>query len=142
VDIATLPTICAKCKTDGLLKVSQSIKNNRLVWVETFRCQCGHGFEAGDASTPPAAVRQALLDQTGTFEVWVDDTKARPAALKVMTSMLHLKEAEAAFRLVQFPVRLFTGTKAEADFIAMMLERFGATAARIEHRGFTPKPST
>lgn len=132
MELAYVDTVCAACKSEGKLTVWQALSEGRIAWFETFKCACGHGFEAGDHDTPPPVVRQALIDQIGTFEVWVDDVKFRQAAMKVMTQTLQIKEATAAFRVVRMPARIFVGTKVEAQFVVEALTKAGAKDARTE----------
>lgn len=135
---AKVKTTCATCEKEGQLEVWQELVQGRVVWRENFRCDCGHAYDAGDEGPPPPAVRQAILEQQGTYETWLDDVTGRQAAVKVMTTMLQVKEAEAAFRVVKLPARVFSGTQVEAQFIADTLKRLGAKqGVRVEQRQAT-----
>ena len=128
-----MPSTCSTCQAPGQLTVWQDIQNSRVVWHESFSCGCGHAFDAGDSGVPPPAIRQALLEKHGTYEVWLDDAKARPIATKVMTQVLMMQPTQVALRLVKVPARVFGGTLVEAEFVVESLARLGAKeGVRVE----------
>lgn len=133
---ARLPSVCAACKQPGALEVGQSIDGGRLSWFERFVCACGHGFEAGGAGLPTPAARSALLAQSGTAELWLDDAGARGAMTKLLTVLAGLSADEAQARLGTLPALAYEGTHAEAAFFLAALEKNGLTA-RVVHR-FAP----
>ncbi|MEW6430937.1 MAG: hypothetical protein AB1730_05455 [Myxococcota bacterium] len=130
---ARLPSVCAACKQPGALEVGQSIDGGRLSWFERFACACGHGFEAGGAGLPTPAARDALLAQSGTAELWLDDAAARGAMTKLLTVLAGLSADDAQARLATLPARAYEGTHAEVAFFLSALEKNGLTA-RVVHR--------
>lgn len=130
---ARLPSVCAACKQAGALEVGQSIDGGRLTWFERFACACGHGFEAGGAGLPTPAARTALLAQSGTAELWLDDAAARGAMTKLLTLLTGLSADDAQARLAALPARAYEGTHAEVAFMLAALEKNGLTA-RVVHR--------
>lgn len=131
---AFIPTVCATCKAQGRLEVSQRIEGTKVLWHEHFDCQCGHGFDTGGASMPPFAIRLALLEQGGIYEAWVDDEVSRAEVLRVMAQRLSLDGAVAMERVEHFPARVFSGTEVEATLVAWLLEATGVTSARVHRR--------
>jgi hypothetical protein len=122
---ARVPSRCATCRELGSLEVSQVIRGGKLRWVEEFSCACGHAFEAGGAGLPTKVVREALLEQVGHAELWLDDPKARPVVTKVLVRVLGVKARLVAKLLAKVPAVAFDGTHGEAQFLALALERQG-----------------
>lgn len=130
---AKLPSTCAACRAPGSLEVGQAITDGRLTWFERFACACGHGFEASGAGTPTPAARSALLAQSGTAELWLDDPAWRGVMARLLTRVGELGAAEAEARLAALPALAFSGTHAEVAFLLAALEKNGGTA-RVVHR--------
>lgn len=130
---ARLPSTCAACRAQGQLEVGQRIADGRLSWFERFACVCGHGFEAGGVGLPTPAARAALLAQSGTAELWLDDAAGRVTMTKLLTRLTGVSQAEADARLAAVPVQAFEGTHAEVAFLLAALEKNGV-AARVVHR--------
>lgn len=130
---ARLPSVCAACKASGALEVGQSIHGGKLTWFERFACACGHGFEAGGAGLPTPAARAALLAQSGTAELWLDDAAGRGAMTKLLTLLAGVSADDAQARLAALPALAYEGTHAEVAFFLAALEKNGL-AGRVVHR--------
>lgn len=110
----------------------QEIVSGQLKWLESFSCECGHGFESSGEGLPPPGVRKAILQQSGRGQVWIDEASLVPQALALLVQGLGMNEAEAKRRLQTLPGIAFEGTHAEASFIALALER-GGVKGRVLH---------
>jgi hypothetical protein len=127
---ASIPTICAACRSAGTLVVEQFVLKGRLSWSESFGCSCGHGFDANNVGLPMPAVRQALMAEFGTFRVFVDAVPKGNTLRAVLTKALHTSQAEIESTPTRLPALVWEGTKLEADFMAAALEKSGATVRR------------
>jgi hypothetical protein len=130
---AQLPSTCAACQARGALEVGQAISDGRLTWFERFSCACGHGFEADGVGQPTPAARNALLSQSGTAELWLDDEAGRGVATKLLVRLAGVTDAQAALTLATLPALAWTGTHAEVAFMLAALEKNGVKA-RVVHR--------
>ncbi|MBL8918299.1 MAG: hypothetical protein JNJ54_05525 [Myxococcaceae bacterium] len=142
-DTASLPTICAACRSPGSLQLEQSLEQGVLRWAESFTCTCGHGFEAKNAGLPMPAARQALMVAHGKLRVFVDAMPKGGRALSVLAKVLDAPEAEVASALGRLPALVWEGTRAEASFMRQALEKSGATV-RVETvamKAPAPRPS-
>lgn len=142
-DTASLPTVCAACRSPGALHLEQSLDKGVLSWAESFACTCGHGFEAKNAGLPMPAARQALMLAHGKFRVFVDALPKGARALSVLAKVLDAPEAEVASALSRLPALVWEGTRAETSFMRQALEKSGATV-RVETvatKAPAPRPS-
>lgn len=130
-DTASLPTICAACRSPGALQLEQTFDKGVLSWAESFTCACGHGFEAKNAGLPMPAARQALMLAHGKFRVFVDAIPKGARSLAVLAKVLDASEAEVASALARLPALVWEGTRAETSFMQKALEKSGATV-RVE----------
>lgn len=131
--------MCATCRKNHYLEVSQEIAGGQLKWIESFACECGHGFETGGAGLPSAGVRKAILAQSGKSEIWIDEAKHVPAALTLLVKGLGVPEADARKKFVKLPAVAFEGTHVEAEFINLALQQ-GGVVGRIVSSLPTAKP--
>jgi hypothetical protein len=129
--VASLPSTCAACHSRGALEVSQALAKGQLTWREHFSCECGHGFEANNVGLPTPAAREALMSQTGRFQVVVDTVPASGKAWAVLAKVLDAPEADVRRALGRLPSQVWEGTQPESDFMRKALERSGATV-RVE----------
>ena len=129
---ATIDSICAACKRAWPIELTQEISNNQLVWRERFACECGHGFEAAGVGLPTPGVRKALLAQLGTAKTWVDAMKSRPTTVKLLAMLKGVEERAVTVSLKKLPAVGYEGTPVEAQFVAMALERAGATVRLVK----------
>lgn len=129
---ATIESICAACKRAWPIELTQEISNNQLVWKERFACECGHGFEAAGVGLPTPGVRKALLAQLGTAKTWVDAMKSKPTAVKLLAMLKGVEEKAITASLKKLPAVGYEGTLVEAQFVAMALERAGASVRLVK----------
>jgi hypothetical protein len=111
--------------------VWQFVADGQLKWGERFACACGHGFEAKDAGLPTPAARAAILLESGTRQVWLDQPEGRAGAVKVLEVLCGLPRAEAEAHVQALPCLVYEGTPAEVDFVARGLERVGVSPREV-----------
>ncbi|MFT3706916.1 MAG: hypothetical protein QM817_04535 [Archangium sp.] len=128
-----VPSVCATCRKNHYIEVRQEIGDGQLKWIESFACECGHGFETSGVGLPAPGIRKAILGQSGRAEVWVDDAKMVPRVLTLLVKGLGMPEADAKKRLEKLPAVAFEGTHAEAAFISLALGKGGVTARVVNH---------
>jgi hypothetical protein len=113
--------------------VRQEIAEGQLKWIESFSCECGHGFQTSGVGLPVPGLRKSILSQSGHGEVWVDDQSKAAQVLTLLVKGLGMAEADARRRLSTIPAVVFEGTHAEAAFISLALERGGVVARVVNH---------
>lgn len=131
--VAKVPSVCATCRKNHFLEVRQEIIDGQLKWLESFACECGHGFESSGAGLPTPGLRNAILQQSGRGQVWIDEAAAVPKALALLVKGLGMNEDEAKKRMSRLPAVAFEGTHAEATFISMALEKGGVIGRVVSH---------
>ncbi len=122
---ARIDSICAACKREQPIEVSQAITGQRLSWRERFECECGHGFEASGAGLPMPGVRRALVEQLGGAKVWVESAKSKPLLTKALAMVTGVTPEALTMRLEKLPAVAYEGTRVEAKFVAMALKQAG-----------------
>ncbi len=128
---ASVPTVCATCKTAGELQVWQSIRDGNLTWSEEFSCNCGHAFEANEKGLPPMAIRKALLE-AGEYELVLTSADGRAAGQKILKALLNVTERQSAAQLASIPAKMYVGTQVECMFVAEAMKRLGVMETRVE----------
>ncbi|MGW4942938.1 hypothetical protein ACWEOZ_15290 [Actinoplanes sp. NPDC004185] len=124
---AVVPVACESCDGPAAGQVYETIIDGRLHWVLTH--DCGDGFvEAMGWDETPGDLRQALLDQCGTYRLrLVRESTAKVAVMKVLrargTSLAAVPESLAALTGDGMP-----GTETELQLLAGRLRAAGASA--------------
>jgi hypothetical protein len=124
---AVVPVECASCDGPAAARVYETIIDGRLHWVLTH--DCGDTFvEAMGWHETPDDLRQALLDQCGTYRLRLSgEITGRVAVMRVLrrsgTSLAAVPEALAALTGPGRP-----GTEMELQLLAGRLRAAGASA--------------
>ena len=137
---ATLPSVCAACRSRRELRVEQTLKDGSLTWAESFACSGGHGFEAKNVGLPPPAARKALMEAHGTFQVSVVAIPSGAKAIGLLAKVLDVAEPEVASALATLPTVVWEGTKLEAEFMKQALAKSGAAVTLEQSAGPVPPP--
>jgi hypothetical protein len=124
---AVVPVECDSCDGPALGQVYETIIDGRLHWVLTH--DCGDSFvEAMGWDETPGDLRQALLDQRGTYRLRLPREITGVAVMQVLrgsgTSLADVPEALAALTGPGMP-----GTETELQLLAGRLHAAGASAA-------------
>lgn len=124
---ARIDSLCAACKREQPIEISQAITGQKLTWREHFACECGHGFEASGAGLPLPGLRAALLEQLGRAKVWVDAAKSKPLLIQALAIITNVTPGSLTETLKSLPAMAYEGTRVEASFVALALKQAGGT---------------
>ncbi len=128
---ARIPSKCASCLKTGSLLVTQDIVGDTLVWVESFDCACGHGFEAKGEGFPSPFARKGLLIANGYHRVQLVKRAKGSAFQELLAYCVGAKEAKALAKAsARLPITVYEGTVVEAQFIAAAFSDLGASVKR------------
>ncbi|GAA4960135.1 hypothetical protein [Actinoplanes utahensis] len=128
---AVVPYDCADCGHDATAAFGELLLHGRLHWSLSHACAAGP-IEACGRDESPTGLRQALLDQCGTYHLRLlsgDHVRVMKVLRDRGTSLRDIPAAVAALRDPGLP-----GTEAELRLLATHLAAIGATV-RLERPG-------
>ncbi|MEU8607348.1 hypothetical protein AB0C29_05040 [Actinoplanes sp. NPDC048791] len=132
---AAVPVECDSCDGPAAGQVYETIIDGRLHWVLTH--ECGDSFvEAMGWDETPDDLRQALLDQCGTYRLRLSREITGVAVMRVLrASGMSLAAVPEALAALTGPGR--PGTEMELQLLAGRLRAAGASATVERDRDAT-----
>lgn len=117
---------CPRCGVSNALRVGQSNQSGKLRWYEVINCSsCGLHSEADGVGIAPSEIRNLLIKMHGLWAIRIDDIKSTANILKVLRSSLSLDMKDASSLIKILPGSVYSGTKAEAEWLANLLIKAG-----------------
>jgi hypothetical protein len=100
----------------------QTIINGTLRWYRSGTGADGAPFEEDGIGFPPEYIRHQLIGQQGAWSVVVDEVINKPAVVRIVRKLLGLDMASSAKLLKEIPGVIYTGTKAEAEWVRLQMK--------------------
>ncbi len=114
------------------MQVGQRASSRGVVWYASYTCpHCGARIEEDDGEPTPDDVRQAILADEGTFELYAVSTADPMRFLKVMRDERKLTLEEISELRKQLPL-LASGTQVEMTWLE---SRFAAAELSVVVQG-------
>jgi hypothetical protein len=121
---------CPSCGTPTDVHIGQAIGfDDRLVWSRGMNCaSCGYSVEADGSGFPPEHYREAILAQDGSWSVTIADSTQVSSVALVLKEALGMDRAAALRAARAIPGPVWTGSRAEAEWLRRQLARRAVVA--------------
>lgn len=114
------------CGADVLVHVGDKICQDTLCWFRSYHCiNCGKAIELDDADEIPPEIRQIILEQDGTYELYLCNEKDRGKA-EFLLKKLPVDNMKMCNVFVENKTDvIIRGTQNEVLLVKLLLEKRG-----------------